>query len=74
MEQGKGTRGSNPCAGQHWAIVFAIPRLTITSFKSNKAKEEIYVLFWVAATVSKRAKATIKTAMATPETARVLWG
>lgn len=32
-------RGSNPYAGQHQVIMFALPRLTVTSFKSSKATE-----------------------------------
>ena len=44
MPTGKGAgrrdaRGSNPCAGQHQAIAFALPRPTATSFKSSKAAE-----------------------------------
>ena len=44
MPTGKGAgrrdvRGSNPRAGQHQFTVFALPSLTITSFKSSKATE-----------------------------------
>lgn len=44
MPTGKGTgrrdvSGSNPCAGQHQVTVFALPGLTITSFKSSEATE-----------------------------------
>lgn len=44
MPTGKGTgrrdvSSFNPCAGQHQVTVFALPGLTITSFKSSDATE-----------------------------------